>query len=236
MKGTQDLDHYLEGTKFSNAYALELSPGKKNQGLRNDYLAQIVSNKNVIHFGCVDHLPLIHQKIEENIWLHKLLDKNAARCFGVDNYAPGIKIMKKLGYSDLVCADIITEDITAHISDTHWNYLIMGEILEHVDDPVIFLKSLYSKYKSHISELIITVPNALRLLNFSKALKNTELINSDHRYWFTPYTLMKVVSLAGFLPGELHMVNNFLPRSRMSRLMTRKYPLLRETLILHAKF
>ncbi|MBE9547614.1 MAG: hypothetical protein IMF10_09025 [Proteobacteria bacterium] len=69
--------------------------------------------------------------------------------------------------------------------------------MEHVDNPVLFLDSIKRKYSKHIDKLIITVPNAFKIENFIFIKNdNIEMINSDHRYWFTPYTLGKVVTRA----------------------------------------
>jgi hypothetical protein len=69
-----------------------------------------------------------------------------------------------------------------------------------------------------------------------------ELINSDHRYWFTPYTLAKVVTRAGFTSLRLGFVENGVPRSRggirraLKQRLLRMHPALREVLVMEASF
>ena len=57
--------------------------------------------------------------------------------------------------------------------------------------------NLHQNYRSISKELIITVPNALKKTN-RKNGTHFELINTDHRFWFTPYTLAKNLTTAGF--------------------------------------
>lgn len=53
---------------------------------------------------------------------------------------------------------------------------------------------------------MLTVPNALGLIYMSMALnEGCENINSDHKYWFTPYTIQKVLYSAGYETEEIIM-------------------------------
>ena len=90
------------------------------------------------------------------------------------------------------------------IVEGHWHYAVFGEILEHVDDPVLFLRSAFSNYRESIDQVVITVPNAFAWRNFQNACQGVEQINTDHRYWFTPYTLCKVMIRAGIQPVQLY--------------------------------
>ena len=50
-----------------------------------------------------------------------------------------------LNYNNVLCADIINDDIPS-LKKEKWDYLIMGEILEHIDNPVSFLTKINEKY------------------------------------------------------------------------------------------
>ena len=61
---------YLNGKKFSNGLSVPYSfsgPIPK----RVDFLKELVREKQVLHLGCLDHLPLIDNKISSGQWLHK---------------------------------------------------------------------------------------------------------------------------------------------------------------------
>jgi hypothetical protein len=197
MEFNVDICEYLVGNKFSNGLLVPISVRESGYLDRLTILEIRVRHKNVIHLGCVDHLPLIQQKLSNDMWLHARLCRSAKRCLGVDINCEGIDYLRnELGYSDLICANFLL-DAVPQIEAEQWDFMILGEILEHVDNPVALLTAINQKYAKYVNRLIITVPNAFAWLNFRYVLKHKEFINSDHRYWFTPYTLGKVVTNAG---------------------------------------
>lgn len=109
-------------------------------------------------------------------------------------------MQQKLKYDNVAYEDILEGEIHETITSDKWDAMIMGEILEHIDNPVHFLRCIHDRYKQYVNELVITVPNALSISNTLNSFKNIERVNSDHRYWFTPYTLNKILHLAGFIP------------------------------------
>lgn len=192
-----DVNCYINGDAFSNGLKIKISNSGEPVKDRFQLIESLCKDKKVIHLGCVDHLPLIHKKIEQNIWLHARLCNCASRCLGIDINREGIEYIKnKLGYEDVICADIVDESID-EIKNDSWDYLVLGEILEHVDNPCFFLNRIRENYSTNIDRLIITVPNAFSWQNITYTFNHVECINTDHRYWFTPYTLAKIVYQAG---------------------------------------
>ena len=188
---------YLTGELFSNSKTFVIE--KKFPDIRRvDLIRNISKNKKVIHIGCVDHLPLINEKIKNNIWLHKIITDVSAKCIGVDINQEGILYMKnKLGYQNVIHADI-TKDNIPDIENDEWDYMILGEIIEHLDNPISFIHSIVEKYKNNVQKIIITAPNIMVKTRFKRIIRlNAEEINTDHRFWFTPYTLAKILTLAG---------------------------------------
>ncbi len=234
---------YLIGNKFSNGLEFTVSNREKRINFKVDYLEEMVRGKNIIHLGCVDHLPLIQDKIARNIWLHARLVKSANRCLGIDLNKEGVEFLRnQLHYKDVVCCDILENDQVIKKTNGKWDHLVLGELLEHIDNPVNFLKRLKEKYSHDIEEVIITVPNALKYKNFKNVIRHKEVINSDHRYWFTPFTLCKVVICAGLQIEECQFIQsapfpkeNFLKNFAISAILKR-FPAFRDTIILIAKF
>lgn len=72
-----------------------------------------------------------------------------------------------------------------------------GEVSEHIDNPVDFLRSIRENMAPAPSELLLPFRMRSAYADLRVSLKNLEMINSDHRFWFTPFTLMKVVRQAG---------------------------------------
>jgi hypothetical protein len=186
---------YLDGTAFSSIYQFKIK-GESSSLRRVDLIAKLVSGKKVVHFGCVDHLPLIEQRRSTGSWLHEILAANCSDVVGVDINEEGVQYMRDAGY-ETYNSNVVTENPPAEIVSKQWDYIVAGEVLEHIDDPVMFLKAIREKYGACTKRIIITVPNALSYTNFRFALRNIEMINTDHRFWFTPFTLIKVASQAG---------------------------------------
>ncbi|MHC1706742.1 MAG: methyltransferase domain-containing protein [Bacteroidales bacterium] len=250
MKFPIDLLPYLKGEKFSNGLDFTISTPESSILGRFSYLENLARGKNIIHLGCCDHLPLIDEKIRRNSWMHGRLVSKAKYCLGIDIDPVSVDYVKtKLGYQDLICKDIVNEDV-AEITAQHWDYLILGEILEHIDDPVAFLRTIREKYGKNIEAIVITVPNTFLWANHRNVLRHKEIINSDHKYSFTPYTLAKILSIAGYTVQEFYFTQDFHFRSAWRRrfkflyylkhfrtyLFLRWYPGLRENLVVSAIF
>lgn len=201
------LTPYLTGEKFSNALPIIIKTQKTQEKKRVEFLCDLTKNKRIIHVGFVDHIPLIREKIAKKTWLHGLLVKSCEECFGIDICQDAVKYAEQeLGIGNVLCADILKDDILQN-KEGVWDYIVLGEILEHTDNPVEFLSVIRQKYANTIKKIIITVPNAFNLANSRNIRKGIERINSDHRYWFSPYTIQKVMFRAGFSDCTITFAN-----------------------------
>jgi 2-polyprenyl-3-methyl-5-hydroxy-6-metoxy-1,4-benzoquinol methylase len=175
---------------------------------RLDAILGLVKGKSVLHVGCTDHLELIDMKIGHNTLLHQRLSEAASECLGVDIDAAATEHLRARGIENIVVADITRPGI-GEIAGRRWDCLLLADIIEHIDDPVRFLKAVAENYREHIGSVVITVPNAFGLNHMTTALGDgAESINRDHRYWFTPYTLCKVAYHAGLTPDNITMCAN----------------------------
>lgn len=209
MKFEPRIYDYLNDKDFIGSLHVKISAPSSKKTNRIDYLTAIAEGKKIIHLGCVDHLPLVDDKIAKNTWLHKLLDDKAERCLGIDINSDGIDYIKQIGFEDSLALNMIEDDPAQVILDEKWDYLIMGELLEHIDNPVLFLSQIREKYGHVIDKVVITVPNAFRWVNIKKVFRNKEVINSDHRFWYTPYTLAKVCTNAGLEVEEFNFLLDY---------------------------
>ncbi len=238
MKFKEGVESYLEGANFHNGLVVDFIYDSKKNTLygRNELLKEICSNKKIIHFGCADHLPLIEKKIKHNMWLHKILTEASALCIGIDINLEAVEFIKNhLYYNNVFYCNILTDTVPKEIRENQFDYIILGEIIEHVDDPVLFLKNLKQKIQGKVEKILITCPNSFYYKNFIHALKNQECINTDHRYWFTPFTITKVLNSAGLKMLEFYFVSPVLPRKNfIKKEFFRLFPSLQETLIIEA--
>lgn len=232
MKIDSRITTFLEGKQFTNALTLPISEKSSNIN-RLSFIESKCIDKKVIHIGFADHLPLIASKIKNNNWLHARLLKVADKCIGVDVDKEAFDfICANYSFPDLYLHDVIRDAPLPAIIDGQWDYMILGEILEHINDPVTFLNQLVTKYGKYVKRIIITVPNALDLTNIRHAKNHKEYINSDHRYWFTPYTLAKVGTIAGWHPVEFEFCQTHPAPTWYYRRFLKKYPAFRETLVM----
>jgi hypothetical protein len=197
---------YLKGKKFSNSLEISYDYFQPIPN-RIKFLCELVKGKRVLHLGCLDHLPLIDDKIKRNQWLHKELTAASSACLGVDIDAETQAYVKlKHGFDNIILGDF-TKTKLSEITGQTWDFAVLGELLEHIDNPVQYLSDIRTLYSNCLHKIIITVPNAWTQTTIRKANKSVEIINSDHRYWFTPYTLAKVITQAGMHLEEIYFAN-----------------------------
>lgn len=201
--------------------------------LRPNIIFDIVDNKKVLHLGCTDHIELIEKKIASGLYLHSQLTHVTSKCLGIDINKEAVEFLKNKGINNIILKDITSPNIM-EIKNEKWDYLLMAEVLEHIDDPVLFLKKIISNYKRNIETIIITVPNAFGLVHLHNVLSfGCEVVNSDHRYWFTPYTLWKVINQAGLCVDNLIMClyENSINILESNRDLLMQKPLLLDTIV-----
>jgi len=207
MKLEPEVLKFLNGDSFQTSLTLTIGKSKHDIVSRETVITEIIKEKNVIHIGCSDHIQVINDKIKSNTWLHKLISDNAARAIGIDIDSESIDFIKnELGYENVFHGDITT-DILKNIKSEKWDYAVFGELIEHLDNPVNFLKAFKENYGGNVSKFIITVPSIYNTHQFKNMLNYKEIINSDHRFWFTPYTISKVVASAGYKPEKIIYAN-----------------------------
>jgi hypothetical protein len=241
MKLSNETIPYLKDEKFSDGLYLTIASPERRLVNRIDYICRYAKGKKILHVGCLDHIPLIEKKISQGVWLHKRIEEVAEKQIGIDINREGLEwVRSRLGYANVYYENIISNDPPGEfIANETWDAMILGEILEHVDNPVAFLNQLKIKYAPYVREVLITVPNAFAMDNFMLALKQKECINTDHRSWFSIYTLSKNLSLAGFGEFDFHFVTSYpsdYKNNWLKRILVNRFPALRNTIVMTASF
>ncbi|MBN1200109.1 MAG: hypothetical protein JXA23_12200 [Bacteroidales bacterium] len=195
-----------------------------------DLLTELSLKKRVIHLGFADHIGLIESKLAKNQWLHKRLMDVTDQCIGIDLNEEAVNFVKeKIGIDKVYTYNLTESPPFSEITNHAWDLMILGEIIEHIDNPVLFLKILKEKYGSCVRSLVITAPNAFRFKNSKAFLTKEEYINSDHRYWFTPYTLAKIGIRAGWTPLRYEYADG---TNYPLRLLFKFFPVMCDTLVM----
>jgi len=235
MKLSTEIVPYIEGKKFSDTLPIRIEQTEIIQD-RMDFVEDVVRGKSVLHIGCLDHVPLVQSRIEKDRWFHARITQSASKCLGIDINKQGIEQLRaELGIFNIHYGDVTSSEAIPVITNQYWDYAIFGEVIEHVDNPVLFLNKFISTYSDYVGNVIITVPNSFKASNIRMAFQSFEVINSDHRYWFTPYTIWKVVEQAGLSVERIQMCKfdysgNYL-REKIRDFVLRRCPILAEDIV-----
>jgi len=158
---------------------------------REFFLAELVKDKVVLHGGCVDS-GIFEERVEKNELLHNIITEKAKEVIGVDNNAEGIMKMKEWGYQNVYHADL-----------ENWSYpksfdvIILGEIIEHIDNCGSFLKTI-RRFCNEKTLVVFTTPNAYYFLFWLYTLFKRESIHPDHNYLFSFNSLRILLNKFGF--------------------------------------
>lgn len=227
MQESELIKSYLNGTDFSTSHSFtKENMSMDSGGGRIEEIVKIISNKKVVHLGCCDHLPVIEPKRESHTWLHDIVIENTDETIGFDISKEAVEyVSQHLGIDNVFCLDI-SHDIEDTITilkenGSAYDYILAGEIVEHLDNPVMFLKSIKDNYNGFIRNIILSVPNGFCLSNFKNSFHNIEKINTDHRYWFTPFTISKILCKAGITTEKIVMCDYVSTTERLLKKMGR---------------
>ena len=203
------IKEYLTGEKFSNYLKFKFE-NRTYIPNRIDLLESTLKDKVILHMGCCDHEDIIEEKIKNNTHLHVNISKIAKKCMGVDINIEALNKLKSLNIDNCMYYNVY-ESVDPILENEIYDYILLGEILEHISDPVLFLKTIHEKFVN-AKKIIITVPNAFSSRNIYNIKKGVEEINTDHKFWFTPFTISKVITEANFKLESIYFVD----RSRIS--------------------
>jgi hypothetical protein len=241
MRIKPDFNKELSGEAYMSdmRFELDLEEIDAEYMTKRQFLESKCAGKKIIHVGFVDHTTAtIDNKLGKNTWLHKNLCDVANRCYGIDINQEGVEYVKnEKGYTDVECSNILETRSDKIFSGT-WDYLLVPDVLEHQNNPVSFLTHLAEKFSGVVNAIMITVPNAFTPVNIKNARSNIEAINSDHRFWFSPYTLSKVIVESGLTMESIHTCRNgtIKPWTFFKNAYFRRHPFLRNTIIAIVKW
>ena len=162
-----------------------------------------VRGPEILHVGCVNHR-LPQSPAEACLYLHYQLCRRFADCHvvGLDIEAQAIEQLGKLGF-DMVHGD--AHDLPYRQA---FDTIVAGELLEHLQNPGLFLASCARALKPG-GRLVLSTPNVFTPLLFSMYLKNHDrAFNPDHAMWFCPQTVKELLRRAGFSVSELYFVDD----------------------------
>jgi SAM-dependent methyltransferase len=166
---------------------------------RHRLLLDLAEGKRVAHIGFVDER-LMRQKLAAEVWLHKRLAGVATQLVGLDNAEDGVAWARDQGY-EAYAVDAQSPEALRALGLEPFDLLVAGEVIEHLDAPGPFLRAMH-ELAGPETQLVVTTPNAYRLLNFLAPVSGSELVHPDHTAWHSPSTLRQLLTRAGWEPEE----------------------------------
>jgi 2-polyprenyl-3-methyl-5-hydroxy-6-metoxy-1,4-benzoquinol methylase len=157
---------------------------------RDAFLLDAAAGRVVTHVGFAD-AGMRDVACRDGHWLHARLAAVARSLVGVDVDAAGVAEAKEAGYEAHVI-DCRDPDDIARAAVRPAELLVAGEVIEHVDSVGAFLDGLRA-LTTPDGTMIVTTPNAFRLLNVAATLTGRELVHPDHVSWYSWYTLINVL-------------------------------------------
>lgn len=170
---------------------------------RVEFITQACAGKKVLHLGCTNW-PYTQDSIDNDMLLHNDLAKTASELYGFDFDQEGIEILRNKGITDLYQADL--EKLDDVNLDTTFDVIIAGEIIEHLNNPGLFLKGI-QRFMTAEARLVITTINAYAAHRFAvygmlgKKGVN-EPVHPDHVAYYSYKTLKLIVERSGMKVRE----------------------------------
>lgn len=172
--------------------------------IKENYIVSLCKNKRVLHFGFLDY-PITVEKLTSNTFLHAKLKLTCDILFGIDIFDENIKQYTQItGDNDVILCNIITDNVDSYeIFNSKFDYILLPDVLEHVANPGLMIEKLYKLCLKTEAKLLVTVPNAYNAYSFVEGLNGREHIHPDHYFYFSPYTLQKILTDYNFFVEDL---------------------------------
>ncbi len=161
---------------------------------RVEFIKKACRNRKVLHLGCTNY-PYTQDSIDKNMLLHFELEEIAGDLYGFDFDRAGLDILVKHGSQNLFQADL--ERLDEVELDKKFDVIIAGEMIEHLNNPGLFLQGI-KRFMNAETDLLITTVNAYSAMRFAlyglrgKGGEN-EPVHPDHVAYYSYKTLKLVV-------------------------------------------
>lgn len=146
---------------------------------REKFILSRAKDKSVLHVGASGPL-------------HAALLGVVSEIVGIDRHG---------NEREIIACDL--DDVKAELPHiTERELIVCGEVIEHLGNPLHFLKRLRSAYRG--VPVIVTVPNAFSTIAQRHMMDGTENVNVEHVAWYSWRTLKTLVERAGYAVSEFY--------------------------------
>ena len=157
---------------------------------RVPFIMEMCAGKKVLHLGCTN-APYTQEAIDNDMLLHFELEKTASSIYGIDADQDGLDELISHGTTNLYFADL--EDLASLDLDETFDVIVAGEMIEHLNNPGLFLSGI-RRFMNAETKLLITTINAycgMRFVQYGLRGKRgkAEPVHPDHVAYYSYSTL-----------------------------------------------
>lgn len=163
---------------------------------KTDIIVNLVKEKNVLHIGACDS-PYSKQRYLNGTLLHCLINNVGNEVVGLDIDRNSIEELCVLGLNNIFWGDIVNNKYEIDLQTKNFDYIILGDIIEHLDNPGLALVNI-KKLMTNRTKVIITVPNCFSYGAIKNLIKLKEEVHPEHVFWTSKTTMEKLISNQGF--------------------------------------
>lgn len=171
---------------------------------RVDYILSQCEGKKVLHLGCTNW-PYTEDSIANGSLLHSAIQARCSELYGIDSDERGLDLMRRDGSANLYIGDL--EALDRCEIDAKFDVVVAGEMIEHLNNPGLFLAGV-KRFLTTDSTLLITTINAycaVRYLLYAFKGKGgeNEPVHPDHVAYYSVSTLRLLLTRHGFEDPEI---------------------------------
>jgi hypothetical protein len=170
---------------------------------RISFIRKICTGKTILDLGAMDETAFLLKR-GQGTWLHEELTKVAKQVVGLDNSS-------SIPQNGLVTAnnaaihrgDIMKLDAWLNCNALNPDVVVAGELIEHLENPLLFLQSIKSNPALAGKTLVLSTPNATAIHNCLIGLFSRESTHHDHLCILSYKTICTLLARAGFSEWEI---------------------------------
>lgn len=157
---------------------------------RVGWICEQAKGLRVLDIGVVAHTA---ERASSSEWLHGSLAKAANYCLGIDILEEDVQQLREQGHN------IQVHDLTQNLLEEKFDLAVMGDVLEHLSNPRMFLKNMHLSLVE-AGRVVVSVPNpwylAYPLSNLWRGGFYYE--SADHVAWYDANTILELFAREGF--------------------------------------
>ena len=167
------------------------------------YIREACAGCTVLDLGAMDETAW-DAKRGRGTWLHEEISRAASRVEGIDNSALVPAEGLRTGPNSMIRrGDVGDPERLVAATEEPPDVVVAGELIEHLENPLQFLKRFATTARLSGKTLILSTPNATALHNVLIALTGRESTHHDHLCVLSYKTLNTLCMRAGFAEWEI---------------------------------